>query len=183
MYLIRTYRPIGTAVALALFGAAFARSDRSIGVFVGQGLQVLGSEDPRSGGGIFLQWSAPDRRLSWRGRTGKFVRELYIDGTRSRGASGQPANSTWAIGAIGYARYEFGNRYYVDLGLGVQYANRRTVDLDSLFNTTPCLAVGWILPGQEAWNVGFRFLHVSNGGSSGKNQGQNFLALTAMRRF
>lgn len=108
--------------------------------------------------------------------------EAYYDYTKSPGVRSTPRNSSQAWGLLAMARYKWTQpdapTSFIDIGWGVQVANRTTRDLESKINSTPVLDFGVVLGrGHEAAIVAARFLHVSNAGTVGDNRGQNQLYL------
>lgn len=149
----------------------------------------LGSEDRRKAHGFGVGYYLPaPRRLRYRG----FVPELLIQGYHHRstspGASGVGPNGTDAYGVMALARYTFarqrGIEWVFDMGTGMQYADMRTVDLSGRLSFTPTFGLGVALgEGRSQLLVGVRYLHISNAGLQGNNQGQNQILLTVGVRF
>jgi len=157
--------------------------------FFGQSETILGSEDGRFGGGLGFAYGQPEKRFSLKGLPAQLVYEGYFDRTQSPGGSGYPPNSTLAIGALSYARWrwpvdEKGNGVYADLGWGLQFANRPTLDLDTRLNSTPVLDIGGTYrDGHIEYLIGIRYLHISNAGTDRPNFGQNEFFLTLGFRY
>jgi len=157
------------------------KSSHTIQAFFGQGLTVLGSEDARFGGGFSYGYGRFEPRLSLKHVRSQLQYDLYIDHTQTPGANGDGPNSTFAGGVLAYSRWRWpldkkGNGVYADLGWGFQLADKPTVDLDSVVNSTPVAGLGGILKmGGQEFLVGLRFLHISNAGLKGHNFGQNEL--------
>jgi len=153
--------------------------------FFGQSALILGSEDNRYGGGIGFGYGKPERRFRYKTLPAQLVVEGYIDRTRSLSES----RDTTAFGVLAYSRWRFpvnerGWGIYFDAGWGLQYADKTTIDLDSHLNSTPMLGLGGAFPiGHREFLIGLRFLHISNAGLRGSNQGQNELFLTLGFRF
>jgi hypothetical protein len=148
-------------------------------LFIGQALLSLGSEDIRNGAGAALTYTIPYDRLRFRSYRGELSLETYYHASYSGGASGKPPNKTNAGGILALGRYRGRSRNgvagYFELGWGFQYADKRTVDLDSRLNSTPTAGIGVVTrapTGNEIF-VGLRLMHVSNAGIVGRNQGQN----------
>ncbi len=152
------------------------------------GQPILGSEDTRRGGIYGIEYAKPEPKLRWRSHRAQIVYDAYYQYTKGQGFDGLPVNHSHSYGGIVLARYwrrcDGGLPTYLELGLGYQYANIRTQDLDSNWNTTPVIGVGVAAPirGGEIF-FGCRFFHVSNAGTCGNNQGQNQLHFTAGIRF
>ena len=96
---------------------------------------------------------------------------------------------TKAFGILAMSRWHGrrdarGQGFFLDLGWGLQIADRRSLDLDSRLNSTPVVGFGTTLPlGAQELMIGLRYLHVSNAGLVGRNQGSNQFFLTAGVRF
>ena len=157
--------------------------------FFGQSEIIFGSEDGRFGGGFSYAYGRPEKRFTAGKIPAQFVYEGYIDHTQSDGGSGYPANSTFAVGGLGYARWRWpmdsqGNGVYADLGWGLQLANQPTLDLESRLNSTPVGGFGGVYKaGDREYLIGIRFLHISNAGLVKPNYGQNELFLTLGVRY
>lgn len=185
----------------ALMGAALASADNDdphvrllvaksyyMHVFTGQSLTVLGSEDRRTGFGLGFAYGRPERRFATRGIGAQMVYEVYWDHTSSRGASGRGPNQAESFGALAYGRWRWpmhrGLGLYASAGWGLQWTNRTSVDLDSQLNSTPMVGLGVSFDtGHGEGNLGLRFIHISNAGFVGSNQGQNQLFLDYSWRF
>lgn len=157
--------------------------------FAGFSIVTLGSEDHRyaHGGAIGIELHAP-RRFRYRNTVPTLIIEGYHHRSRSPGASGEPRNATDAYGVLQLLRYEmalgrnFG--YYFDLGMGLQYADQRTVDLSGRLSSTPTLGLGLSFRNRKVtYFMGVRMFHVSNAGLQGNNQGQNQFMYTFGVRF
>lgn len=185
-----------TSLLLALSSSLFAQTtqsdwtDRSywyVGSSFGQSSVFLGSEDIRQGFSLNLAHATPCPRLRFRKTPGQLVLEAYANRTGSTNERRSP--DTYAGGLLAMARYEGrrdenGQGYYLSLGWGVQFESKRSIDLDSPTNSTPVIEVGTIFPlGQEELMIGARWLHISNAGLVGRNQGANYFLLTAGIRF
>lgn len=176
-------RVLAALAAIGLCGAAGAQEGRlAVRVSFGQSLLALGSEDIRNGAGIALDYAVPSRRLAFRRLPAELVMEGYVNRTHSTGASGKPPNTTLDYGVLALARYTGATRgavaAYVELGWGLQYTTRRSVDLDSRLNSTPTFGAGLAISGARRAYVGVRLMHISNAGLSGRNQGQNQFMVT-----
>jgi hypothetical protein len=158
-----------------------------VGGFLGQSAIVLGAEDIRQGGGLSIAYAKPEPRFRFRSTRAQLVLEAYTDRTHSVNEPKSP--DTKAFGVLAMARWhgrrdQYGQGFYFDLGWGFQLADRRTIDLDSRLNSTPVIDLGTTFPlGRQELMVGLRFLHASNAGLVGRNQGSNQFFLTAGVRF
>ena len=132
--------------------------------------------------GVGLAYGRNEPRFAIPGANSELVYEAYYDQTRSPGASGQGPNSSYSYGVLAYARYRWPKKrgwgLYATAGWGLQYTDRTSVDLDSHINSTPMLGLGVAFDtGDGEGTIGLRFLHISNAGLVGRNQGQNQLFL------
>lgn len=158
-----------------------------VGGFIGQSAIVLGAEDIRQGGGLAVAYAKPEPRFRFRRVKAQMVLEGYVDRLTSVNEPTSP--NTKAVGFLTMARWhgrrdQWGQGFYVDLGWGFQVADKRTIDLDSRFNSTPVVGVGTTFPmGAQELMVGLRLLHASNAGLVGRNQGSNQFFLTVGVRF
>jgi hypothetical protein len=180
-------RAVFAAVVLLATAASFAQ-DHTWAIYAGPSNSVpfLGGEDQRGGFVLGVQSGRPDPRVTFRGMKGDLVWDAYY--LRSRGQEIADHRSEWAdaLGLIAIARYHFGSRdeWYVDAGFGIQVQNHTSVDLDTYLNTTPTLGMGYTFTsGGTDWQLSFRFLHISNGGTNLPNQGQNHLQILLGARF
>ncbi len=149
----------------------------------------LGSEDPRSTYGLGLGYVLGGIRSM---RVGSYkpetIIQVYYQRSTTPGVSGIPRNGTDAFGVLALTRYTSrrhdGLGLYVDLGIGFQYADMRTVDLSGRGSFTPVLGLGLSMRhGGAEWTLGARLFHISNAALQGNNQGQNQLMLTFGVRF
>lgn len=170
----------GFTLALACFSAGQEGSSRyGFRLFVGQALLTLGSEDIRNGAGAAITYTMPYRRLRFCDYPGELTLETYYHASYSGGASGKPPNQSNAGGILAMARYrgrsQGGMAGYLELGWGLQYTDKRSVDLDSRLNSTPTFGIGVIqrAPSGNEISFGIRIMHISNAGIVGRNQGQN----------
>lgn len=158
--------------------------------FAGKALvPFLGSEDPRSTYGFGLGIAFPGmRRMRYRTFVPETILQIYYQRSTSPGASEQPPNGTDAFGVLMLSRYttprRAGTALYLDLGIGFQYADQRTVDLSGRGNFTPTVGLGLSYKDRDVeWTLGARLFHISNAALQGNNQGQNQLMLTVGVRF
>lgn len=184
----------GLTVLLALINPSAAQEPTRgrwfVEGFSGKSLvPFLGSEDLRTAHGFGIGFV---RRTPWwlhHGRSPSDMwSQIYYHTSTSPGASQQPPNRANAIGILTTVRYwapSKGNvRAYLEVGGGIQLANRTTVDNTSRLNGTPALGVGVSFRGGSSdVLIGVRLLHISNAGFRGTNQGQNQLTLTVGVRF
>ena len=157
-------------------------------LFYGRTFTIISSHDVRTGGGFALSYARREPRLRIGSARGQLVLEGYYHDTSDRGVRGDPATFTNAVGALVYIRDRLpinkSTDLYFDIGIGVQYVDQRTRDLDSSINSTPMLALGAAFnKGRHETLVGLRYLHVSNAGTVGDNRGQNGFYLTVGFRF
>lgn len=157
--------------------------------FVGTSVVTLGSEDRRYAHGFAIGVELPGpRRFRYRGFVPKLIIEGYHHRSRSPGASQQPPNATDAYGILQLVRYEksIGKSmgFFVDWGMGLQYADQRTVDLSGRLSSTPTIGLGLAFHSPDvSYYLGARLFHISNAGFQGNNQGQNQLVFTLGIRF
>ena len=186
-------RPTRTLIFAALLcaTATAAAQDSRWGVRAsfGPAWLLLGSEDIREGISLGVNYSMPHPRLRFRSHHGELEMEAYAAYTSSTGASSKPPNRTLAGGLLAMGRYKGRSRNgvagYIEIGWGLQYADQRTVDLNSRLNSTPTFGFGVATKtpdGHQAY-IGVRLMHISNGGLSGDNQGQNFFMGTLSVKF
>ena len=158
-------------------------------LFYGESAMIFGSEDVRVGGGLAYAYGQPEKRFTRGAISGQLVSELYGDYTQSNGSQGYPPDWSIAFGGLAYARWRWpvdqhGNGLYADLGWGLQYANKPTLDLESQFNSTPVGGVGAFFKyADRECLVGFRYLHISNAGFKPPNYGQNEMFFTVGVRY
>ncbi len=157
--------------------------------FYGKSMLIFGSEDERFGGGFGYGYGRPEPKFTLWHVPAQLNYEAYVDHTQTTGHLSRPADSTFAGGVLGFARWRWpvnkaGMGFYMDFGWGFQYANQTTLDLDSVVNSTPLLGIGESFKiGTQEYLVGLRVLHISDAGLKGKNFGQNELYLTLGLRF
>jgi len=188
--------PLPSIVAVVFAVAAGApaetvgktQSGWTVGAFGGLGLTILSSEVNRSAIGLNAGYGKPEPRF----RLGKIPAQLVLEGyafnTRSTGIDMHPAFAETVVGGLAYSRWRWARRAgvgaYMDLGIGLSYADRTNRDLDSRLNSTPYFGGGLALArGSHEWLVGLAFHHLSNAGTRGNNQGMNFLLLSVRYRF
>ncbi len=98
------------------------------------------------------------------------------------------ANSSHHYGILAVARYfqrtSALTRGFVEVGWGLQFTNRLTHDIDSRINSTPMAGAGYVLPnGPQDLVFTARYIHLSNAGTAGGNEGLNFFMLSLGVRF
>jgi hypothetical protein len=158
----------------------------SAGALYGQ--DWLGSEDTRRGAMYSFSYSHPEPRLHFWGYDAELDIEPYFMFTKGGADFIAGPNSSFHYGVLLIGRYfqhyTHATRAFVEGGWGLQYTNRLTHDIDSLWNSTPMLGVGFIVPfkGEELMFT-VRYFHISNGGTAGDNEGLNFFQFSAGLRF
>lgn len=159
-----------------------------IGGFIGESRPILGSDEIRRGGGIFLQYERREPKFVFPKGVGDLVFEGYY-ATTFGGPVGDDADVRLnTVGLMAMARWRWpqkqrGVSIFTDLGWGLAWGDRTTVDLDSHVNSTPVLDFGLSIgPKDRELLVGVRYLHLSDGGLKGRNQGQNQFHLFLAKR-
>lgn len=146
---------------------------------VGQSFRILGSEDIRQGWCIGAIYAKPEPRFSNSWESGDIAYALYYTDTEStrNGIKGERSKGLGLVAMMHVHRMlteSWG--YYYSLGWGLQYVDTTSIDLDSQLNSSPVFGVGVIcFWGKQELRIGFDFLHLSNAGLQGSNQGQNQL--------
>ncbi len=171
---------IAVLIAACLCSVAFGQKSRFyLSGFAGQSVIVFGSSDPRTTGGGGIGYTFGNvARLRWGKHHGELNMEAYYDYSKSNGVKKFPANSSSGYGLIAYSRYYWTPKdapdSFLDIGWGVQFLSQASHDLESKVNSTPFIGFG-IVMGKDHPRayVGARFMHISNGGTVGNNQGQN----------
>ena len=160
-----------------------------IGGFLGESIPILGSDETRRGFGICVEYERPEPKFVFPKGVGDLVWEGYIESTYGGPDGGNRRDRLNALGILAMARWRWHQSqrslaFFTDLGWGFVIGNRTTVDLDSQVNSTPLLDFGIALgPRQREWLVGLRFLHMSDAGLKGRNQGQNQVHLFVAKRY
>lgn len=149
---------------------------------------ILGSQDVRRGWTLGYQWTRPTRSVNALGF--RVIQVWEVNAFHSRGGylRREPANETFGAAALFLWRFEqaseTGSGLYLEIGWGLQWANRRTWDLDSQLNSTPTATLGYFFPSyNKTIDLGVRFYHISNAGANLPNQGQNQVQLRLGVRF
>lgn len=146
---------------------------------VGQSFRILGSEDIRKGWCVGVVYAKPEPRFSNSWESGDLAFAFYYTDTEStrHPVKGERSSGVGLIAMMNVHRMvgrSWG--YYYSLGWGLQYVNTTSIDLDSELNSSPVAGAGVIcFWGKREVRIGFDFLHLSNGGLQGSNQGQNQL--------
>lgn len=156
-------------------------------------MDILGSVEWRSMGGVSIAHARPAPRLRIGHTHGQFVIEGYYMRSFAQGIRvgrrPEPYNESDVLGGLAYVRYQLSGPHkdigvYLDAGIGLHFSSRRTRDLESIINSTPMLGAGLVFnKGPHEILLGLRYLHVSNGGTVGHNRGQNGLYLMVSFRF
>ncbi len=152
------------------------------------GQDFIGSEDTRRGGWYSVGVYRPEKRLAIRGLAAQLHVEGYYMFTKGGGFENLPVDKMHSYGILATARYwpkVFRNvNTYFDLSFGVVSNSITTRDMESKINTTPSIGagVGWTLKECDVL-AGVRLFHMSNGGTSGANQGSNNIQYILTIRF
>lgn len=173
---------LAAAFALfALFQLSAAQEEKwrvSAGALFGQ--TWLGSQDLRQGGYYAIARSRPEPRLHFWGHAAEMDVEAYYMYTKGGHWSILPTNNSHHYGVMLVGRYfqrtASRTRAFLEAGWGLQYTNRVTHDIDSNWNSTPMIGLGFDveLKGYDLM-FGARYFHISNAGTVGGNEGLNFL--------
>ncbi|MFQ3587504.1 MAG: acyloxyacyl hydrolase [Fimbriimonadaceae bacterium] len=145
---------------------------------IGRSLLILGSEEDLMGVMLGIQYEVPRRKIRfWRADARPVIEAYYQNltgGTDDGASSGRLITGGILVLARFRSPLEEETAWVTGLGWGLQYGNHATRDLDSRLNSTPVLECGLSM-GKPEREVLFmvRFLHASNAGLKGNNQGQN----------
>ncbi|MFN3684903.1 MAG: acyloxyacyl hydrolase [Fimbriimonadaceae bacterium] len=148
----------------------------------GRSQLTLGSEDKREAIAFGLGYSRPDPKMKAGTRPGNLDLFLYYEKSWSTARESIPNVATDAVGILALASYEdmwtkeVGT--YLRVGWGLQLQNKPSNDLDSELNSSPVLGFGMIFRFRTEIRVGVDYLHLSNGGTVGRNLGQNQLMVS-----
>ena len=152
------------------------------------GQDWLGSEDTRRGGYYAVNFSKREPRFHFWGYDAEMDLEAYYMVTKG-GAdfiAGPNTSHHYGLLLIGryYQKYAKSSRAFLEGGWGLQYTNRLTHDLDSMWNSTPMIGGGIVVP-FSSWELmlSVRYFHISNAGTAGDNEGLNFFQFTVGARF
>lgn len=167
--------------ASASFSEEFSREDTfwSAEIGGGYGVMFLGSSEDRTGGFAGLEWSRPASFLAFRKRPDIESREVFA----IRAFASEPEQSgkrsftgiTFTFGGRWVGRGRELKNLYVEAGTGPFLVNRTTQDLSSRFNFGTYIGAGLYLGSDpHAPRLGFRYLHISNGGIMPHNRGVNY---------
>lgn len=174
--------------SLFLQGEPLNEHYQSIGISPFFNLPVLGSQDERTGFFVHYQAVRPEKRLTLWGKNLKLALETNISYSYGGGWRFRHRDQALSVGIAAIAKYEVigpsRRGSYFEMGWGLNYASRRTWDLNTLLNSTPLLGAGITFPYRQdsVGYLGLRVFHISNAGTYGSNQGQNQLCLfTAFR--
>lgn len=83
---------------------------------------------------------------------------------------GDPDDNVRAVSSFLFVR-QIWHRAYAELGTGPMWSNRRVPAATSRFNMNSQIGFGAMLFGRL--RAGYRFSHISNGGTAGRNPGLN----------
>ena len=152
------------------------------------GQDWLGSEDTRRGGYYSLAFGKPEPRLHFWGYDAELDIEAYYIVTKggSDFLAGPNTSHHYGVMLVGryFERYSKAVRAFLEGGWGLQYTNRLTHDLDSLWNSTPMIGAGFVVPLKDAELMfTLRYFHISNAGTAGDNEGLNFFQFQVGYRF
>ena len=110
------------------------------------------------------------------------VLEASIARTGSKGNRFEGPNTDTQLGFLAIHRLRWGLSrnlsVFTEVGMGLLYVDRLTIDLDSHINSTPLVGGGFLIGPDQQYLVALRVLHISNGGLTQRNFGQNMLYLT-----
>jgi opacity protein-like surface antigen len=162
-------------------------TSHSFGVFAGQTIVTLGSNDIRRGYGGYFSYGKPEPQFKLWSIPAQLVYEFGVDTTHSSGYQ-EGANDHAAVWAFPYARYRFRTRHrmgaYLDAGVGLYYTHT-SADISSVISTSPTVdfGVAFRQGAKDELLVGLRLRHVSDAGLRGPNAGQNGLFLVVEYRY
>ncbi|MFY9233130.1 MAG: acyloxyacyl hydrolase [Fimbriimonadaceae bacterium] len=145
---------------------------------------IFSSEDLREGISVAATYTVPWNRLRFRSHRAELTIEGHYDISNSDGYSGRAPDVVDGYGLMAFSRYRGRSRNglagYFEMGWGLYYSPKLSLDIDNHLSSTPTLGVGVVTrtgSGREVF-AGIRLMHISNGGLSKGNQGQNRLQLT-----
>lgn len=149
--------------------------------------KVLGSEDARRAYFIGAQDSRPDPRLTLWGQEADLVREFTIMESVGGGFRQWPVTHAFNYGFSLIGRYWmrlFGHRLFLEAGWGLDYINRLTYDVYGRINSSPLVGIGFPIGDKEVGHyLSLRWKHISNAGTAGNNEGENYAQLVIGIRF
>ncbi len=144
---------------------------------------MLGSWERRIAGLIgYSTWKSEPKLTRFFGPHMQQVWKFY--GIYHSGQDSQfQADPTFGAGFLyGYRKSwenQSGRGLYFDLDWGFLMADKGSHDLPSDLNSTPSASIGLLKPfGWDSVNLGVQYLHISNGGTTPHNRGENFFLLT-----
>lgn len=166
----------------------YRQERRYVLTMVGQSYPILGAEDTRQAWGLAFGVERIQKQLRFRDIPGRLSLEAYFLDSSSKGEDVHPPNRSAMFGMVGIARWEghsrAGLRGYLGVGWGLQVVDRELVDLSTPVNSTPILEIGGrYTTGRSDITLALRWLHASNAGLRGNNQGLNFIMLMASASF
>jgi CubicO group peptidase (beta-lactamase class C family) len=173
------------ALALvALAGSVAVAEDGKwfLSMHTGRSVVWIGGEDEREAFAMGIGYSRPDPKMKAGTRPGNLDLYVYFERSWSTPQDDVPHVASDAIGLIAAASWEdmwtkeVGT--YFRVGWGLQVQNRTSNDLESLVNSSPTLGFGLIFRSGGELRIGVDYLHLSNGGTVGRNLGQNQLMVS-----
>lgn len=180
-------RTVAFGLVLSLAGSIYAQFDydrASKSYWVGGartsfGQNDLGSEDQMRGTYYWIGRVRPEPRFTWNGNTAQIVYSGFYFFAKNSALNGNGVQSMHSYGVTVSARYWNhwfgpGMDSFLDLGWGMMYSNKLSVDLSTRVNSTPWLGIGIAFPveGTELF-LTVHWFHASNAGTRGPNQGSN----------
>ncbi|MCX7799451.1 MAG: acyloxyacyl hydrolase [Fimbriimonadales bacterium] len=168
--------------ALACSSASADEGKWFLSFHTGRSVVWIGGEDEREAFAMGIGYSRPDPRMKAGTRPGNLDLYLYFERSWSTPQDDVPHVASDAVGFLAAASWEdmwtkeFGT--YLRLGWGIQVQNRTSNDLDSVLNSSPVLGFGMIFRCGSEFRIGVDYLHLSNGGTAGRNLGQNQLMVS-----
>ncbi len=150
--------------------------------------KMVGSEDARNGLYFGVEQARPEPRFHFWGYDADLVLEAYYFMSDGGGFRQWPETTAHNYGLSALGRYylnrEGSTRFYVEGGWGLDYINRLTYDLYSRINSSPVIGVGVVFErGDHDILLSFRLKHLSNAGTAGPNEGENYGVLMLGYRF
>ncbi len=169
-------------LAAGATGSLAAEGKWFLSAHTGRSQLTLGSEDKREAFAFGVGYSRPDPKMRAGTRPGNLDLYLYYEKSWSTARESIPNVATDAVGVLALASYEdmwtkeVGT--YLRVGWGLQLQNKPSNDLDSVLNSSPVLGFGMIFRCGTEFRIGVDYLHLSNGGTAGRNLGQNQLMVS-----
>jgi hypothetical protein len=187
---LRRFTPACLLIVSIAGAQTLGKTDPSteVGIFAGQGKQILGSELKRDAYGFSLAHGKPEPHFRIGKLPAQLVYEGYVLGTHSQANSFHAAQDDLGLGGLMYARYRWARNHgigaYFDAGIGLIYVDKTNRDLSSHINSTPYLASGITFPsGKGEFILGGEWLHISNAGTVGHNLGANLFLVSLKYRW